>query len=182
MNTGADFMVLLDSLAVVMHISLNCGSSMMVSYKLGISDSCGLNLNQIVWRPLLVEECKRAATAVNQVPNRHAAQERWMAPPHGWIKLNVDATVSFVGRCDAHFVELWVIHDGLIQAWDFGFLRIELESDCLEATRIINSLSDALAGSALVNSIKDLMARNWRVVVHHVSRVSNRATNMLVAR
>ncbi|KAL4278895.1 hypothetical protein GQ457_03G014550 [Hibiscus cannabinus] len=109
----------------------------------------------------LVEECKRAATAVNQVPNRFA---------------------RFVGRCDAHFVELWDIHDGLIQAWDFGFLRIELESDCLEATRIINSLSDALAGSALVNSIKDLMAFNWRVVVHHVSRVSNRAANMLAMR
>ncbi|KAK8514764.1 hypothetical protein V6N12_057660 [Hibiscus sabdariffa] len=76
---------------------------------------------------------------------------------------------------------MWAIHDGLLQAWDLGYTRIELESDCLEAVRIIHSESSALAGSALVSSIKEVLGRGWTVVVKHVGRGSNRVADFLAA-
>ncbi|KAL4272206.1 hypothetical protein GQ457_13G013010 [Hibiscus cannabinus] len=122
------------------------------------------------------------------------------------VRLNVDASVTlhdnragvgrvirdaqgrwvfgfyrFLGRCDSLVAEMWAIHDGLLQAWDLGYTRIELESDCLEAVLIIHSESSALAGSALVSSIKEVMGRGWTVVVKHVGRGSNRVADFLAA-
>ncbi|KAL4301824.1 hypothetical protein GQ457_10G009460 [Hibiscus cannabinus] len=133
--------------------------------------------------------------------------KRWEAPPRGWVKLNVDDAVSpmdskasvggvfrddkgrwlhgfarYIGRCDALFAKLWAIHDGLIQAWESGFSQVVFESDCLEATCVVNSSSDALASSALVSLIKDLLTRDWQVVVRHVSQVRNRVADLLAAR
>ncbi|KAK9043222.1 hypothetical protein V6N11_071569 [Hibiscus sabdariffa] len=129
----------------------------------------------------LVKECKLAIAAVQRVsPIDSKAsvggvfrddQRRWL---HGFAR--------YIGRCDALFAELWAIHDCLIQAWESGFSQVVLESNCLEATRVVNSSSDALASSALVSSIKDLLTRDWRVVVRHVSRVRNRVADLLTAR
>ncbi|KAK8502441.1 hypothetical protein V6N12_020033 [Hibiscus sabdariffa] len=88
----------------------------------------------------------------------------------------------FVGRCDVLIVELLAIHDGLLQAWVSGYSRVELESDCLEAVRIITSSSSALDGNALVVSIKELIGREWSVVVHHIGYVNNRVVDMLASR
>ncbi|KAL4296817.1 hypothetical protein GQ457_12G001150 [Hibiscus cannabinus] len=154
----------------------------------------------------MVEECKRALCANQWVSSRPVVQSSWLAPPLGWVKLNVDASVSsrdhkagvggvlrddlgrwiigfsrFLGRCDSLIAELWAIHDGLLQAWDSGYTRVELESDCLEAARIGNSASTTLAGSALVSSIKEVIGRVWTVVVKHVGRGNNRVADYLAA-
>ncbi|KAL4353002.1 hypothetical protein GQ457_06G021180 [Hibiscus cannabinus] len=155
----------------------------------------------------LVAECNHAVAALVPIPHRLDVQPRWVAPPHGSVKLNVDAAVfptdhtagvggvirdengcwilgfaRFVGRCDVLIAELWAIYDGLVQAWNTGFSSVKLESDCLEATCIITSQSDALTSSALVASIKELLSRAWTIVVRHVPRLSNSVANRLAAR
>ncbi|KAK9030490.1 hypothetical protein V6N11_031916 [Hibiscus sabdariffa] len=69
---------------------------------------------------------------------------------------------------------------GLIRRW--GYRRVELESDCLEAVRVATSSSDVLGGSALVGLIRRLLGKDWRVVVKHVVRDRNRVTDLLVKR
>ncbi|KAL4318457.1 hypothetical protein GQ457_18G015190 [Hibiscus cannabinus] len=155
----------------------------------------------------MVEGCKRAYCANLRVPSQSIVQSCWCAPSLGWVKFNVDASVStrdsragvggvlrddrgcwllgfsrFLGRCDSLLAELWAIHDGLLHAWDSGYVRVELESDCLEVVRIINSESRALEGSALVSSITGVISRDWTVVVAHVGRGSNRVVDALAAR
>ncbi|KAL4290059.1 hypothetical protein GQ457_14G023560 [Hibiscus cannabinus] len=49
-----------------------------------------------------------------------------------------------------------------------GYRWVELESNCLEAVRIVNSRSDVLAGSALMDSIRRLLSKDWEVVVTHI--------------
>ncbi|KAK8540064.1 hypothetical protein V6N12_046357 [Hibiscus sabdariffa] len=154
----------------------------------------------------MVEECKGALLSTQQVPRLPIMCSSWNAPPHGWVKLNVDASMStfdqkvdvggvlrdefglwilgfarFVGRCDVVIADLWAIHDGLLQAWVSGFSRVKLESDCLEAIRIINSLSNVLDGNALVTSIKEFIARDWNVVARHVDRGNNRVAKTLAS-
>ncbi|KAK9035377.1 hypothetical protein V6N11_077419 [Hibiscus sabdariffa] len=146
----------------------------------------------------MVEERKHAFCSNQQVLRQPIVQSSWLAPPHGWVKLNVDASVSsldhkagvggvlrdelghwifgfshFLGHCDSLVAELWAIHVGLLQAWDSDYTRVELESDCLEAVSIINSSSTALDGSALVTSIKDVIDREWTVVTQDVGRGNN---------
>ncbi|KAL4318363.1 hypothetical protein GQ457_18G022390 [Hibiscus cannabinus] len=131
----------------------------------------------------------------------------WTRPRTGWIKANVDASVSmvdrsagaggvlrddsgawisgyarYVGRCDALLAELWAIHDGLLLAWDLGFRFVELESDCLEAVRIICSRSNVLSTSALVGAIASLLSREWTVEGCHITRDSNGVADKLAKR
>ncbi|KAK8990742.1 hypothetical protein V6N11_028705 [Hibiscus sabdariffa] len=155
----------------------------------------------------IVGECSRTV-ALNSDPRQ--GQDRrssWTRPRTGWIKVNVDASVStvdrsvgaggalrdehgawlsgyarFVGRCDSLLAELWAMHDGLILAWDLGFRCVELESDCLEAVRFISSRSDVLGKSALVGAIVHLLHRNWNVEVRHIARGSNGVGDKLAKR
>ncbi|KAL4290725.1 hypothetical protein GQ457_14G003440 [Hibiscus cannabinus] len=138
---------------------------------------------------------------------RCAVVRLWSRQPPGWVKMNVDASVSiadqtagvggairddigswrfgfarFVGRCNALLAELWAIHDGLLHTWELGYLRVELESDCLEAVRIVNCQSNEWGGSALVISIRRLLAADWDVVVRHISRDMNKVADSLAQR
>ncbi|KAK8973201.1 hypothetical protein V6N11_037801 [Hibiscus sabdariffa] len=155
----------------------------------------------------LVEECSHAILAATRTTFRQVEQPRWAAPSQGFVKLNVDATISpvthkagiggafrdangcwisgftiFIGRCDVLIAEFWAIHGSLRLAWDFGFPCLELESDCLEATRIITSASDTLSHSSLVSSIKEMLAHEWRVVLKHVYRENNKVVDRLAGR
>ncbi|KAL4273675.1 hypothetical protein GQ457_13G010160 [Hibiscus cannabinus] len=186
------------------HVS---GSERMVAiYSGGAFGECYRD-NIFVRRDCMVEECKHALCSNQQVPRQPIVQSSWLALPHGWVKLNVDASVSsldhkagvggvlrdefgrwifvfsrFLGHCDSLVAELWAIHDGLLQAWESGYTRVELESDCLEAVNIINSSSTALDGSALVNLIKDVIDREWTVVTQHVGCGNNRVADILASR
>ncbi|KAK8552637.1 hypothetical protein V6N13_121024 [Hibiscus sabdariffa] len=127
----------------------------------------------------MVGECYR--TAAIKTGSRQGQDRRpsWTRLRTGWIKVNVDASVStvdrstgaggalrddhgtwlsgyarFVGRCDALLAELWAMHDGLLLAWDLGFC-------------------------ALVGAIICLLHRDWNVEVRHIARVSNDVTDKL---
>ncbi|KAL4291469.1 hypothetical protein GQ457_14G003410 [Hibiscus cannabinus] len=155
----------------------------------------------------MVGECFQTV-AVSMVPRQgQGRRPSWTRPRTGWIKVNVDASVSmvdrsagaggalrddsgawlsgyarYVGRCDVLLAELWAIHDGLLLAWDLGFRFVELESDCLEAVRVICSRSDVLSTSALVGAIVRLIGREWTVEVRHITRDSNGVADKLAKR
>ncbi|KAL4324382.1 hypothetical protein GQ457_11G003510 [Hibiscus cannabinus] len=152
----------------------------------------------------LVEECSRASCVAKGPQARQLRASTWSRPRVGWVKLNVDASVStvdrsvgiggvirdnhekwlfgfvrFVGRCEALLAELWAIHDGLMHAWDLGYCCVEVESDCLDVVQIVTARSKALEGSALVGSILQMLSKDWSVVVNHVGRGSNGVADAL---
>ncbi|KAL4297736.1 hypothetical protein GQ457_12G008990 [Hibiscus cannabinus] len=155
----------------------------------------------------MVGECSQPAAANLGPRQGQGRRPSWTRPHTGWIKANVDVSVSmvdrsagadgvlrddngawvsgyarYVGRCDALLAELWAIHDGLLLAWDLGFQLVELESDCLEAVRVISSRSNVLSTSALVGSIASLISREWTVEVRHITRDSNGVADKLAKR
>ncbi|KAK9038132.1 hypothetical protein V6N11_023021 [Hibiscus sabdariffa] len=104
-----------------------------------------------------VEEVRRAKAKQIVSINANESEIQWKRPPSGWVKVNVDASVSLidnragvgvvfrdsggrwirgaarsVGRCNALLAEMWTIHDGLLHAWLRGYRRVVVESDCLK--------------------------------------------------
>ncbi|KAK9024640.1 hypothetical protein V6N11_004798 [Hibiscus sabdariffa] len=110
----------------------------------------------------LVEECSRAVSTVPQTTLRYVDQSRWTAPPQGCIKLNVNAVVSPT----SHKAGIGGVFRDAHGRWILGF------------TRFVGALSH----NSLVSSIKEMLVREWRVVVQHVSRASNKVADKLAAR
>ncbi|KAK9003078.1 hypothetical protein V6N11_060649 [Hibiscus sabdariffa] len=104
-------------------------------------------------------------------------------PNIGWMKANCDGAVNLkndmaavggvirdgngasifgftrrIGQCLVLIAELWVIHDILNHAWNIGLRNVELETDSLEAFRIINRSSSTLADTLLVEDLFELMS------------------------
>ncbi|KAK8671464.1 hypothetical protein V6N13_038060 [Hibiscus sabdariffa] len=65
--------------------------------------------------------------------------------------------------------------------WERGFRKVIIESDNLEAIRILNGNSCALAGHGLVSTILNYMSRACTVVFQHVGRNGNRIADWLAA-
>ncbi|KAK8686325.1 hypothetical protein V6N13_125350 [Hibiscus sabdariffa] len=147
----------------------------------------------------LALECKQsfaARVATNRMATNpeFQATAHWNLPLRGWIKVNVDAAVSTVDgsagvgtaiRDDkgewlfgsTRFVGRWAIHEGLMHAWSRGYRLVELESDSLEAVRIVLVNSPEVAVFGLVLSIK-----RWIVKIQHVNREGNRVTDRMAAK
>ncbi|KAL4283401.1 hypothetical protein GQ457_16G004170 [Hibiscus cannabinus] len=87
---------------------------------------------------------------------------QWQPPPVGWVCLHVDGAVNIgsglgsigglfrnsvgswisgYGRnirfSDVLTSELWAIHDGLALAWNSGFRKLQVRSDCTMAISLI---------------------------------------------
>ncbi|KAL4383426.1 hypothetical protein GQ457_15G023320 [Hibiscus cannabinus] len=76
-------------------------------------------------------------------------------------------------------VELWAILEGLSFAWSQGYRYVELESDSLEAVRLVLSTSPDETVCGLVLSIKDCMRKIGHVKLQHVYREGNRVADRL---
>ncbi|KAL4301928.1 hypothetical protein GQ457_10G020040 [Hibiscus cannabinus] len=134
----------------------------------------------------------------------NSAMILWKKPPPGWFKANTDASVCNqtalaavgwvlrddcgewvfgfsrkVGRCSVLLAELWAIHDMLQHVWALGPRKVLIESDNVEAIRILQYRSPALPDHALVFSIKELTSRAWDLSFMHVPRLANRVADGL---
>ncbi|KAK9005623.1 hypothetical protein V6N11_043048 [Hibiscus sabdariffa] len=67
----------------------------------------------------------------------------------------------------------------LRHAWRIGFRNVELETDSLEAFRIVTRSSLTLSGTLLVEDIMDLVSRPWNINVFHVDRRKNAVADRL---
>ncbi|KAL4378618.1 hypothetical protein GQ457_02G035470 [Hibiscus cannabinus] len=153
----------------------------------------------------LVDECFQGATNRLMV-SRHeqASTPTWCLPIPGWVKGNVDAFVNTntgqaaigglirdacgdsvvgftrpIGRCSALVAELWALHDMLHYAWNRGFRKVLIETDCLEVIRILQRSSPSLSSTGLVASIMYLTALTWELVIRHVPRSGNTLADKL---
>ncbi|KAK8504072.1 hypothetical protein V6N12_005613 [Hibiscus sabdariffa] len=167
----------------------------------------GASIDDEEWPSRFVEEFRWAKARQIVSVNASESEIQWKRPPLGWVKLNVDASVSLidnrvgigvafqdsdgkwiwgvarsVGRCNVLLAELWAIHDGLLHAWLRGYRQIVVESDCLEAVHIVKSVTKVMQESALVASIKGWLARDWQVELYHIGRGRNQVADRITAR
>ncbi|KAK8503952.1 hypothetical protein V6N12_019120 [Hibiscus sabdariffa] len=123
---------------------------------------------------------------------------RWQFPRTGWVKVNTDGSrcpasgrascggvirdengsgswdsLDFIGVCSTLDAELWAVLDGLTQAWELGFRKVEIELDSLAAIRIIKGDATSRAHSHLFHHIHHLRQRDWEVGFQHVYREAN---------
>ncbi|KAF7804601.1 putative ribonuclease H protein At1g65750 family [Senna tora] len=119
--------------------------------------------------------------------SRVAVRIAWVPPPDGWIKVNVDGSVdpgSFgssacggvlrdrdgnflcgfsrnVGSCSITFTELWGVLSGLQVAWNRGFKKVIIETDCLNARRLIyQNFEEGHCSAQLVDEIHKSIAQD----------------------
>ncbi|KAL4278978.1 hypothetical protein GQ457_03G027870 [Hibiscus cannabinus] len=83
------------------------------------------------------------------------------------------------GSYSVLFVELWAIHDVFFHAWSLGFRRVELDTDNLEASRIVTGISRALVDHSLVGAICTQLSLNWEVEICHIGRTANGVADSL---
>ncbi|KAK8554229.1 hypothetical protein V6N12_031198 [Hibiscus sabdariffa] len=153
----------------------------------------------------LVDACIQGAANKFQVSHHEQPPTpHWCLPIPGWVKGNVDASVHTstgqaaiggllrddcgdwvvgftrpVGRCSVLVAELWTLHDMLHCAWNRGFRKVLIESDCLEVIRILQQTSPSLSSTGLVASILCLTEYDWELVIRHVLRESNALADRL---
>lgn len=87
-----------------------------------------------------------------------------------------------LGVYSVTMAELWGIYQGLLLAWEIGIRDLLIEADSACAVQMI--ARDCFTVNAcypLICDIKGLMARNWRVAVHHFYRESNYAANLMAS-
>ncbi|KAK8984899.1 hypothetical protein V6N11_064445 [Hibiscus sabdariffa] len=153
----------------------------------------------------LVDECFQGV-ANKLMVSRHeqAPTPHWCLPTPGWVKGNMDAAVNTntgqaaiggllrddcgdwvvgftwpIGRCSVLVAELWALYDMLHCAWDRGFRKVLIETDCLEVIRILQRTSPSLSNTGLVASIMRLTEHNWELVIRHVPRSGNALADRL---
>ena len=129
----------------------------------------------------------------------------WMPPTEEWVKLNVDGScdqasgkitaggvlrnhltewlTGFVmnkGVGNALKAELWGIFEGISLAWRSGFRCVIVETDSLDAVKLISQ--DSTSNHPLysiIQSCKSLIAADWDCRVKHVFREGNRLADSL---
>ncbi|KAK8521567.1 hypothetical protein V6N12_031461 [Hibiscus sabdariffa] len=124
---------------------------------------------------------------------------QWQSPPVGWVCLHVDGAINTgtglgligglfrnsvgswisgygrsIGFSDALTSELWAIHDGLVLAWNNGFRKLQVRSDCTMAISLITNSDAASSSHALVRAIVGFRRRSWSLdfiwVPHEINR------------
>ena len=129
----------------------------------------------------------------------------WSPPPHEWVKLNVDGSLSLeTGAISAGGVirdanknwlvgfalnkgvgsvleaEIWGILEGLKLAWSTGFRKVVVESDSQAAVTLLTSdISKYHPLYNIVRACKSFMEKDWSCSMHHIYRERNRVADYL---
>ncbi|KAE8678230.1 hypothetical protein F3Y22_tig00111427pilonHSYRG00075 [Hibiscus syriacus] len=105
-------------------------------------------------------------------PSHHSLSisNAWLSPPHNWCKVNTDGSLE---------EELWGIHEGLAHAWNLGERQIMVETDSLEATRMLKENSKRDSIFTLIDRVNELINRDRNVVLKHISRTANKVVDKL---
>ncbi|KAL4340929.1 hypothetical protein GQ457_08G016820 [Hibiscus cannabinus] len=110
---------------------------------------------------------------------------KWTCPRPEWVKINADGvTLEMEMRLRGRsftvlMAELWAFHDALSMAWSRGFRRVVLETDNLEASKIVTGGSVTLVDNSLVIAICNLLSYNWEVEVRYIVRSANGVADSL---
>ncbi|GER38152.1 polynucleotidyl transferase, partial [Striga asiatica] len=156
---------------------------------------------------LIRGKAKEAHDVLNSFNSRlkHIAMISWVMPQDRTIKVNVDGSVKsqngeataagiirdsqatwlggFVHRIGIAQVlesELWSIYDGLLLCWNKGFRRVELETDSLEAVKMISSLRFmGHPQHGIIKAIMELLDRSWICSISHIHREANSCADWL---
>ncbi|KAK9008347.1 hypothetical protein V6N11_075245 [Hibiscus sabdariffa] len=122
----------------------------------------------------------------------------WQKPPHGWCKLNSDGAVcrrtsiaacggvirdaagrwmlgysKRIGVCSVLESELWRLFEGLVSAWSLRIRCLIVETDSLEAYRLVTNPTVTGGGFTLLAFIVELASHNWEIRFRHVHRGGN---------
>ncbi|KAK4273561.1 hypothetical protein QN277_021939 [Acacia crassicarpa] len=138
-------------------------------------------------------EFGRAATVPREV------QIRWVAPPDGWVKVNIDGVskgerrlagcgglirgsqgewlcgfTRKLGSCSAIKAEVWAVLSGMELAFHYKFDKIIVESDCTAVVSLLTDLQNVgTAKSMLLKHRGSFLRKFSNVVFSHVYREGN---------
>ncbi|WCJ31853.1 Polynucleotidyl transferase ribonuclease H-like superfamily protein [Euphorbia peplus] len=152
-----------------------------------------------------VSNTDSALSSPHARPSKHECVIGWKLPPVQWVKLNTDGAVKCshfqasacgiirdcqgswiygfarkIGRCSVVKAKLWGIYDGLILAWNLGFIKVQVEVDsllCVDLLHRQSTLSNDLL--TLIVGIRTLQQRNWEISISHTYREGNRGADFM---
>ncbi|KAL4281998.1 hypothetical protein GQ457_03G033050 [Hibiscus cannabinus] len=131
------------------------------------------------------------AVATQSTAGRHIA---WCKPPPGWCKLNSDGAVSrgsniatygdvegrwlmgfskTIGIWSVLDSKLWGLFEVLLSTWSLNIQCLMVETDRLDAYRLIMELNAESGGFTLIPYILELISRPWEVRLQHGRRSGN---------
>ncbi|KAK9012100.1 hypothetical protein V6N11_040169 [Hibiscus sabdariffa] len=115
-----------------------------------------------------------------------------------WCKLNVDETqdhssgftacgglirdhngrwvrdfAHLLGVCSSIKVELWAVHEGLVQAWALGLRRVVVEVDSTLVLCLLSQHPGMVLSMIIVQHLLTLLGRDWSVNLVHFFRETN---------
>ncbi|KAF7840821.1 hypothetical protein G2W53_003119 [Senna tora] len=153
-------------------------------------------------------------TNVNHLPNilKHPRNnsnsvQKWIAPNHDWIKVNVDGScyddqgniscgglcrdskglflngfMRRLGRGNPFAAETWAVYHGIDHAWKSGYRKIILETDAKKVLEEINKRShDGHPLKHVLQAIQNYCHYDWHISFSHAPRESNNAAHALAA-
>ncbi|KAK9012545.1 hypothetical protein V6N11_040590 [Hibiscus sabdariffa] len=101
---------------------------------------------------------------------------RWTPALNGWFTLNTDGVVnvnSSFGSAGG------LIPNSLLLAWSFGLERLQCQTDCVEAFKLITSSRAHSCNITLVRAIFRLISRAWVVDFCLIRQDVNSVTDSL---
>ncbi|KAK9019016.1 hypothetical protein V6N11_034058 [Hibiscus sabdariffa] len=84
-----------------------------------------------------------------------------------------------LGVCPSILVEACVVHNILLHLCRLGCRLVELKTNCVEVEKILHGDSGVLSGNAIVEDIHEMLSRDLIVVIHKISRDSNKLVDAL---